>query len=173
MLDVLRIPSPSFRSGIHEAILHPGKSCGVFSGEKRFGLLGEIHPDLLVRLDLTGPILVCELDLDFLAAHYSAKAPFLSIPRFPSSSRDVAFLVTRELEARDVLRPAEDSNEELLEKVQIFDVYEGVSVPAGMKSLGVRFSYRCADRTLTDDEVNEVHARIVQKIVHATGGSIR
>ncbi len=94
MLDVLRIPSPSFRSGIHEAILHPGKSCGVFSGEKRIGLLGEIHPDLLVRLDLTGPILVCELDLDFLAAHFSAKAPFLSIPRFPSSSRDVAFLVT-------------------------------------------------------------------------------
>ena len=173
MLEVLRIPSPSFRSGIHEAILHPGKSCGVFSGEERFGFLGEIHPDLLVRVDLTGPILVCELDLDFLADHFSAKAPFLSIPRFPSSSRDVAFLVPRELEARDVLRPAEDSNEELLEKVQIFDVYEGVSVPAGMKSLGVRFSYRCADRTLTDDEVNEVHARIVQKIVHATGGSIR
>ena len=166
-------PSPSFRSGIHEAILHPGKSCGVFSGEERVGFLGEIHPDLLVRLDLTGPILVCELDLDFLAAHFSAKAPFRSIPRFPSSSRDVAFLVPRELEARDVLRPAEDSNEELLEKVQIFDVYEGKSVPAGMKSLGVRFSYRCADRTLTDDEVNEVHARIVQKIVHATGGSIR
>jgi phenylalanyl-tRNA synthetase beta chain len=173
MLGVLRIPSPSFRSGIHENILHPGKSCGVFSGERRFGFLGEIHPDLRVRFDLTSPILVCELDLDFLAAHFSAKAPFLSIPRFPSSSRDVAFLVTRELEARDVLRPAEDSNEELLEKVQIFDVYEGVSVPEGMKSLGVRFSYRCTDRTLTDDEVNEVHARIVHKIVQATGGSIR
>ncbi len=173
MLEVLRIPSPSFRSGIHEAILHPGKSCGVFSGEERFGFLGEIHPDLLVRVDLTGPILVCELDLDFLADHFSAKAPFLSIPRFPSSSRDVAFLVPRELEAREVLRSAEDSNEELLEKVQIFDVYEGVSVPAGMKSLGVRFSYRCADRTLTDDEVNEVHARIVENIVHSTGGSIR
>jgi len=173
MLDVLRIPAPSFRSGIHGSILHPGKSCGVFSGEDRVGFLGEIHPDLLVRLDLTGSILVCELDLDLLAAHFSAKAPFRSIPRFPLSSRDVAFLVPRELEAQDVLRPAKNSNEELLEKVQIFDVYEGISVPEGMKSLGVRFSYRCADRTLTDDEVNEVHASIVRKIVHATGGSIR
>ena len=72
-----------------------------------------------------------------------------------------------------MLRPAEDSHEELLEKVQIFDVYEGKNIPAGMKSLGLRFSYRCADRTLTDDEVNEVHARIVQKIVQATGASIR
>ena len=72
-----------------------------------------------------------------------------------------------------MLRPAEEFHEELLEKVQIFDVYEGENLPAGMKSLGLRFSYRGADRTLTDDEVNEVHARIVQKIVHATGASIR
>ena len=173
ILDVLRIPAPSFRSGIHETILHPGKSCGVFSREEQVGFLGEIHPDLQVRLDLMGPILVCELDLDFLAANFSPKAPFRSIPRFPSSSRDVAFLVPREMEAREVLRPADDSNEELLEKVQIFDVYEGKNLPGEMKSLGVRFSYRGADRTLTDDEVNEVHARITQKIVLATGGSIR
>jgi len=173
ILDALRIPGPSFRSGHGEVILHPGKSCGVFSGEKKVGFLGEVHPDLLLRLDLTGPILVCELDLDFLTAHFSIKTPFRSISRFPSSSRDTAFLIRREMEAQDVLGLAEDSCEELLEKVQIFDVYEGASLPAGMKSLGVRFSYRCADRTLTDDEVNEVHGRIVQKIVDATGGSIR
>jgi len=58
-------------------------------------------------------------------------------------------------------------------KVKIFDVYESENIPAGMKSLGLRFSYRGTDRTLTDDEVNEVHTRIVQKIVHATGASIR
>jgi phenylalanyl-tRNA synthetase beta chain len=173
ILDALRIPAGSFRSGIHETILHPGKSCGVFSGDQRIGFLGEIHPDILTRLDLTSPILVCELDLDFLVAHFSAKESFRSIPRYPSSSRDVAFLVPREMEAREVLRPAEETKEELLEKVQIFDVYEGKSLPAGMKSLGVRFSYRCAERTLTDDEVNEVHAMIVQEIVRATGGSIR
>jgi phenylalanyl-tRNA synthetase beta chain len=68
---------------------------------------------------------------------------------------------------------AMDSHEELLEKVQIFDVYEGKNIAEGMKSLGLRFSYRGAGRTLTDDEVNEVHARIVQKIVQASGASIR
>ena len=65
----------------------------MFSGEEQIGFLGEIHPDLLARMDLTGPVVVCELDLDLLAAHFSAKASFRSIPRFPSSSRDVAFLV--------------------------------------------------------------------------------
>jgi phenylalanyl-tRNA synthetase beta chain len=173
VLDLLRIPIPSFRSGIHEAILHPGKSCGLFSGDEMIGFLGEIHPDLMVRLDLQGQIVLCEMDIDLLAAHFSAKSPFRNIPRFPSSSRDVAFLIHRECEAGELLRLADESLEELLEKVQIFDVYEGENIPAGMKSLGLRFSYRCADRTLTDDEVNEVHARIVQKIVHRTGASIR
>lgn len=173
ILDVLGIPLPSFRSGIHEPILHPGKSCGVFSGEEWIGSMGEVHPDVLARMDLKGPIVVCELDLDRLAALFSAKTSFRAIPRFPSSSRDVAFLIRREQEAREVLMPAEDSLEELLEKVQIFDIYEGVNLPVGMKSLGLRFSYRSADRTLTDDEVNEVHGRIVQRIVCATGAAIR
>ncbi len=92
ILDMLRISLPSFRSGIREEILHPGKSCGVFTGEEMVGFLGEIHPALLARLDLPGPIVVCEMDIDRLAAHFSPTASFRSMPRFPSSSRDVAFL---------------------------------------------------------------------------------
>jgi phenylalanyl-tRNA synthetase beta chain len=173
ILDILRIAAPSFREGVPEPFLHPGKSCGVFGGETQIGFLGEVHPDVLARMDLTGTVIVCELDRDLLAANYSAKAAFRNIPRFPSSSRDVAFLVRREVAAAEMLRPAADFLEELLEKVQIFDVYEGKNVPEEMKSLGLRFSYRGAERTLTDDEVNEVHTRIVRKIVHATGASIR
>jgi phenylalanyl-tRNA synthetase beta chain len=124
-------------------------------------------------MDLTGTVIVCELDLDLIAAHCSAQAAFRNIPRFPSSSRDVAFLVRRDAAAAEMLRAATDTPEELLEKVKIFDVYEGGNVPAGMKSLGLRFSYRGAERTLTDDEVNEVHARVVQRIVRSTGASIR
>jgi phenylalanyl-tRNA synthetase beta chain len=173
ILGSLRIPLPSFRSGIPETFLHPGKSCGVFSGEERIGFLGEVHPAVLARMDLTGPIVVCELDMDRLAALHSAKTSFRAVPRFPVSSRDVAFLIRRELEAGEVLLPVEESHEVLLEKVQIFDIYEGINLPAGMKSLGLRFSYRSKDRTLTDEEVNEVHGRIVQKIVRVTGAAIR
>jgi phenylalanyl-tRNA synthetase beta chain len=173
ILDVLRISAPSFRSGIREAFLHPGKSCGIFSGEEMIGFLGEIHPDLRVRLDLPAQIVVCEIDIDLVAARFCPTASFRSIPRFPSSSRDVAFLIHREREAGELLRLADEFHEELLEKVQIFDVYEGKNLPAAMKSMGLRFSYRSADRTVTDEEVNEVHARIVQKIVHETGASIR
>ncbi len=173
ILDALRIAAPSFKEGVREPFLHPGKSCGVFSGETQIGFLGEAHPDVLARMDLNGTVVLCELDMDILAANYSEKSSFRPIPRFPSSSRDVAFLLRREVTAAEMLRLAADAGEELLEKVQIFDVYEGQNIPQGMKSLGMRFSYRRADRTLTDDEVNEAHVRIVGKIVHHTGASIR
>ncbi|MBU2226550.1 MAG: phenylalanine--tRNA ligase subunit beta [Proteobacteria bacterium] len=173
ILDTLRIPAPSFRSDVREAFLHPGKSCSVFCGDRQVGFLGEVHPDVLSRLDLTGTIVVCELDMDLLANNYSGKALFRNPPRFPSSSRDVAFLVRRETEAGELIRLAADFHEELLEKVQIFDVYEGQNLPVGMKSIGLRFSYRSSERTLTDEGVNEIHGRIVQKIVHSTGASIR
>jgi phenylalanyl-tRNA synthetase beta chain len=124
-------------------------------------------------MDLAGPIVGCELDLDLLAETGSGEASFQPLPRFPSSSRDVAFLVRRELEADELLRPALNFHEELLEKVQIFDVYDGKNLPAGMKSLGLRFSYRSLERTLTDEEVNEIHGRIVRRIVETTGASIR
>jgi len=173
ILDLLRIPTPSFRAGVHEPFLHPGKSCGVFSGEEQIGFLGEVHPDVLSRMSLAGPVVVCELDLDLLTAKSSAKTTSRAVPRFPSSSRDVAFLVRLGTEAGELRRIATDSAEELLEKVQIFDVYEGKNIPEGTRSLGLRFSYRSTDRTLTDDEVNEVHARIVKKIVQVSGASIR
>ncbi|MCE5264866.1 MAG: phenylalanine--tRNA ligase subunit beta [Deltaproteobacteria bacterium] len=173
ILDACRIADPAFRACAPEPFLHPGKSCGIFSGETQLGYLGEVHPDTLARMDLTAPVVVGELDLDLLTAGDSPKACFRSLPRFPSSSRDVAFLVPRETTAADLQRLATDSLEELLEEVRIFDVYEGKNIPAGMKSLGLRFSYRSADRTLMDDEVNEVHAKIVQKIIHASGASIR
>ncbi len=173
ILETLRIPAPSFRSSYREPFLHPGRSCGVFSAERQVGFLGEIHPQILARMDLAGPIVGCELDLDLLAETGSGEASFQPLPRFPSSSRDVAFLVRRELEADELLRPALNFHEELLEKVQIFDVYDGKNLPAGMKSLGLRFSYRSLERTLTDEEVNEIHGRIVRRIVETTGASIR
>jgi phenylalanyl-tRNA synthetase beta chain len=61
----------------------------------------------------------------------------------------------------------------LLEKVEIFDVYEGKNVAEGMKSLGLRFLYRSAEKTLTDEEVHSVHGRIVERIVKASGALIR
>jgi phenylalanyl-tRNA synthetase beta chain len=173
LLATLRLSDLSYKADQGEVFLHPGKSCGVFSGAKRIGFIGEVHPDLLARMDLNGAVVVCELSLDVMETIEIKEVTFRNIPRFPASGRDVAFLVQRNIESAELLRLATETPEELLEKVHIFDVYEGQNIPAGMRSLGLRFSYRSPERTLTDEEVNEVHARIVRRIVVTAGAEIR
>ncbi len=173
IMAVLAVDRLSWRFSEGEPFLHPGKSCGVFSGEERIGYLGEIHPDVLSRFGIAGPIIACELDLDMINAHAAATKVAAGVPRYPASSRDAAFLVRRETESAELLAAAVGTTEELLEKVEIFDVYEGRNVAEGMKSLGLRFLYRGAERTLTDEEVNEVHSRVLERVINASGALTR
>jgi len=173
ILDDLRIRDVEFTSFHEEPFLHPGKSCAISSGSQILGFLGEMHPDVCAKMDVKTPAVVVEMDMDALAEHYSGEIVYRDLPKFPSVTRDVAFVVGREMEAKEMLHIARRANKELLEKVSIFDVYTGKSVPCGMKSLGLRFSYRASDRTLTDDEVNEIHREIVKNMVDVTGAKIR
>ena len=173
LLNDLKIARTGYGADRHEPFLHPGRCCGVTAGDEAVGFLGEVHPDVLARMGLKSRAMVFEIDLDRLGRSFTDDLSYREISKFPSSSRDVAFLVLRERQAEDMIRFALDIHEELLEKVCIFDVYEGRGVPEGMKSLGLRFSYRAGDRTLTDLEVSQVHGGIVRRIMEQSGASIR
>jgi phenylalanyl-tRNA synthetase beta chain len=173
IFNAVMVSLPSYREAYSEPFLHPGKSCGLFSGDSKIGFLGEVHPDVLLRLGISNSVTVCELDLDRITADSATKKTFSSIPKFPVILRDVAFLTKREVNADEFIIETKKSAEELLEKVDIFDVYENKNIPDGMKSLGLRFQYRSTDRTLTDEEVNIVHGQIVERITRALGAQIR
>ena len=173
LLDDLKVERVGFRADLREPFLHPGRCCGITAGEAVIGFLGEVHPDVLARMDLKNRAMVFEIDLDRLGRFFSDELSCRDVSKFPSSSRDVAFLVSRERQAEEMIRFALDIHEELLEKVRIFDVYEGKGIPEGMKSLGLRFSYRAADRTLTDSEVSQVHGGIVRRMIERSGARIR
>jgi len=124
-------------------------------------------------MDLKNRAMVFEMDLDILAGHFSDAFSYRDISKYPSSSRDVAFLISRNLTAEQIIKISLDIHEELLEKVCIFDVYDGKGIPEGMISLGLRFSYRAFDRTLTDQDIGQVHNAIVQRIMDKSGAKIR
>jgi phenylalanyl-tRNA synthetase beta chain len=173
IFDGLKIAGLEFRSDYGEAFLHPGKSCGIYVKDRFIGFLGEVHPDTLLKMDLKNRAYVAEIDLDIVSNMFSGEVLYKDLPRFPSVVRDVAFVIGQEMEADKMLKLAVEMDKELLEKVSIFDVYSGKNIPQGKKSLGIRFVYRAPDRTLTDDEVNQLHGEIVRKIVDLTGARIR
>ena len=173
LFDGLMIRDIRFKSETDIPSLHPGRSCGIFVGDKKIGFMGEVHPEVLEKMDLKRNAVVFELDFDFLATHYTEKTVYREISRFPSSTRDVAFLVSKDMEGGGMLDLVLGEREELLEKVAIFDIYYGKGIPEGMKSLALRFTYRSPDRTLTDDEVDKVHDKIAGRIVCSAGAKIR
>ena len=162
-----------YRSSISEPFLHPGKSCGIYIGELLAGYMGQVHPDVLDKMDLKNCAYVFEINLDILANQVNNVIPYKEISKFPAVTRDVAFLISAEMETDYMIDIVLRQNEELLENVVIFDIYAGKGISEGMKSLGLRFSYRASDRTLTDLEVNSIHDKIVQNTVGLTGAKIR
>jgi phenylalanyl-tRNA synthetase beta chain len=173
LFSELKINNISYDSNCEISFLHPARSCTVKAGDTILGFLGEIHPQVRKNMDIKDRVVVFELDFSCLVELFSEEMQYREIPRFPSTSRDVAFLVDEKVTSGAMISMALDTKEELLENVSVFDVYKGKGISAGMKSLAIRFTYRSSLKTLTDREVNEAHIRIVEKIVSLTDAKIR
>ena len=154
--------------------LHPGRSAKVMLDDAMLGYLGELHPREAMERDLTEPCVVCELDLEKLKAYgFTPRSSIEPPPRFPAVRRDLALVIDREFPAAELVKTVGELGTELLEDVTVFDVYEGQSVARGKKSVALALTYRAKDRTLTDEEVNRIHAALVEAARGRLGAELR
>jgi phenylalanyl-tRNA synthetase beta chain len=142
-------------------------------GKLQLGQLGQLQPTLGKKLDLREPVLLAELDLDQLLQRGNPAKSFKPLAQFPSIQRDVAMIVGEGLTHDAVLAAVKQAKPANLEAVELFDVFRGKHVPEGHKSLAYSFTYRAADRTLKDDEVNAAHARVLETFKGSLGAAFR
>lgn len=169
----LKLENCRYRSENPETFLHPGKSCNIYLDDTKIGYAGEVHPDVRDKMELKVNSYVFEINLDILTARITHGITYKEISKYPAVTRDVAFVIGVSVETDYMLDIVLRQKEYLLENVGIFDIYEGKGLPEGMKSLGLRFSYRAPDKTLTDLEVNNAHEKIVRNTIQLTGAKIR
>jgi phenylalanyl-tRNA synthetase beta chain len=171
-LSALAVPEVNFRAATHPT-LHPGRTAKICVGKAVLGILGEVHPQVVKNFDLPGRAYLAEFNLDVimeLAGSLSAP-PLLS--RFPTVTRDVAFLA-EELQAADQIESVINAAAgEYVESVALFDVYQGSHVPAGWRSLAYRITFRASERTLADAEVDEAMENIWQALRDKIGAKLR
>ncbi len=139
------------------------------------GFAGQLWPAEARTLDATGAVLFAELDLGALDRSGAAKK-YREIPRFPSTTRDIALLAPLTLAHEQIATTLSAASEPLLEHVEIFDVFTdptGAKVPADKKSLAYSLTYRASDRTLTAEEVNAAHARLKERLKSNLGVALR
>jgi phenylalanyl-tRNA synthetase beta chain len=142
-------------------------------GKLPLGQLGQLQPVLGKRLDLRDPVFLAELDLDQLLQRGNSSKSFKALAQFPSIQRDLAMIVDEALTHDAVLAAVKQAKPANLEAVELFDIFRGKHVPSGQKSLAYSFTYRAADRTLKDEEVNAAHAKVVETFRSVLGASMR
>lgn len=161
-------------SPLNSTLLHPGKSAAVVVGNKRIGFFGETHPEIMAKLDLRHPAFLFELDLNELLGLYDAPKKYTPVPRFPSSTRDIALIMDVNIPYRDIINLINGLGEKLIEMVEVFDVYSGgTNMPDGKKSVAIRVVYRNVERTLAGNEVDEAHARVATAAVERFKAEVR
>lgn len=143
----------------HHAALHPGQSSQILRNGKAIGHAGALNPTIQHALDITEPVFLFELALDALTG--AILPAFESLSKFPSIRRDIAFIVVEKVSAQQILTLVHDTAGELLKNLQLFDVYQGVGIEAGHKSVALGLILQHPTRTLIDDEVNEVVSRVI------------
>jgi len=152
---------------------HPGRSATVLVAGERVGVLGELHPTVARRYDLTDRVAVAELEVEALMR---AAAPLVrvgDVSRFPPVRRDLAFVVRADTPAAAVQAALEDAGGALVGSLVLFDVFEGAPLPEGSRSLAFSIDFRAPDRTLTDEEAETAVAAIVDRLSREFGASLR
>jgi phenylalanyl-tRNA synthetase beta chain len=175
VLDALQVADRVQWDRWSGAPFHSGKSARLRCGDDVIGVVGALHPDVefALSLDLTDVCWVFELDTEKLLFYCPPQTLFSGLPRFPAVARDVAIVVKEDFASDRVVHFVRQWRPELVEDVALFDAYAGAPIPSGRKSLAYSISYRAADRTLTDEEVNALHAELVAALVRELGVELR
>lgn len=141
------------------AALHPGQSAAIELDGKEIGFIGQLHPSIAQQLGINGKAFVCEVLAEPLASREVITAKEIS--RFPANRRDLALVVADNVPAGDVLAACQAAGGDKVTQVNLFDVYEGVGVPSGHKSLALSLTIQDNEKTLSDEEINGVIAAVL------------
>ncbi len=176
LIRELALAKPRFKALSAEEAPHlqPGRAAQVLDGGTVLGWIGEIHPLACDTYEVQAPLVAFELDLDALIKCARPARDYVDVPVFPAVTMDVAFVVDEEVTHEQLLRCITSAGGKLLDTVQLFDVYrDEARLGAGKKSMAYALEYRAADRTLTTEEVDKQHARLIKKVCGATGAEVR
>ncbi len=152
---------------------HPRASAKVRRGELDLGSFGELHPKARKQLDAPAGVFLFRLLVDGLTQAATLVPRAAALSRFPSVFRDLAVVVPADMASEAVRHVILEVGQPLVDQAEVFDVYQGPQVGEGRKNLAYALRYRASDRTLTDTEVSEAHAKIVAEVTKRLGGSLR
>lgn len=143
---------------------HPGRSADVFVGKEYIGSFGEIHPDVLDNFGLNKKtVLVAEFNIELIKKYINKPFVYQGIVKYPAVPRDLALVMNENILVGDVLKTIEKIDKKV-EKVELFDIYQGIGVESGKKSVAISILLRDDSKTLEEKEINDIIDKILAKM---------
>lgn len=146
---------------------HPGQSAIIELQGKQVGIIGKLHPNVI-----KGDVYALELDLDKVLANRSSKMTYKEISKFPSSTKDIAFIVNKDVTCEELEKVIKKAGGRILNKCELFDLYIGENVDKNSKSLAFKLVFSDSTHTLSEEEVMNSFNKIIEE-VEKTGAKLR
>lgn len=176
LLEALRITKVRFKVADPAVYpwLQPGRAAEVMAQGEILGWVGNVHPASLKNVGIDEPVVAFELSETALQRLAATELPYRDVPTFPGVTHDLAIVVDESVTYETLVQRISSAGGKLLADVRLFDVYRNAErVGEGKKSMAFSLTYRAADRTLTSEEVERAHEKLVTKVCKATGGEVR
>jgi phenylalanyl-tRNA synthetase beta chain len=159
----LLIPNVLYKASSFKTF-HPKRQASLTIQDKVFGVIGELHPALQKKLGLKEKVLFAEIDQNVLEKFHKVLPQYQPLPLFPGSIRDITITMKRSHDLTNLLTTLENIDSPLLKKRELLDIYTGPNVSQNEKNVSFRFTYRDDAKTLSVDEVEEEHAKVVSHL---------
>jgi phenylalanyl-tRNA synthetase beta chain len=173
LFENLHLEGLKFENNAHPSF-HPGKSARILLQADQIGVMGELHPLVKAQYDL-GPsaVLAAELELEPVLKRISEAISVQTVKTYPPVLEDLALVVADSITAEQVLSVIRAAGGELMEEVELFDVYRGEQVGPDRKSLAFALTYQASDRTLTTEEVGQIRQKVIKRVEQELGARLR
>lgn len=148
--------------------MHPGKSAIISVNNDNVGIIGRITPAICKE-----EVYVMEINLDKLLNKKVGKMKYKEISKFPVVKKDLAVLVDKKVSAQELLKTIKNSGGKLLQKENVFDLYEGKGIPENKKSIAFSLTLGAENKTLTDEEINNCMNKIIEGLKNKNNAELR
>lgn len=185
LFDKLGIKRVKYIPESEYGVYHPGRCArivathmaelenGPAEEEVELGIMGEVHPEVAEKYGIGTRCYLAELMFENVTELADTEKVYTPLPKYPAMSRDIALLADEDMtvdQIEDVIRQA---GTEILRAIRLFDIYRGKQVQEGKKSMAFSLTYRAADRTLTDEDVQAVHGKVLEALKEKLGVTLR
>jgi phenylalanyl-tRNA synthetase beta chain len=141
---------------------HPGRCAVISKGGIHIGILGEVHPKVCNNYEIGTKTYIAKLDMNAMFSLQEEEKQYKPLPKFPATSRDLSVLCDKDLPIVQIEKAIKESVGKILEKVELFDVYQGAQVPEGQKSVAYSIIMRSHEGTLTDEQTDAAMKRVLK-----------